>query len=164
MNDGANDEVQSERSSKSLKINKVHSSTAEIKLSKEQIEKLRLDVFFQVEHLIKAVPEKQRSLAMKSERQEKWFKMVSYGLDEDLKHKVVSKKDFKYSQQFTEDIDKCKPIEFTPFALVGLRNYFITNPEKFLSRLSKGPPPQYRWLAWKFVASKLSQRVQGAYA
>lgn len=33
----------------------------------------------------------------------------------------------------------------------------------FLSRLSKGPPPQYRWLSWKFVGLRLLKKVPGDY-
>jgi len=33
----------------------------------------------------------------------------------------------------------------------------------FLSRLAKGPPPQFRWLAWRFIASRLKLRVTGDY-
>ena len=47
--------------------------------------------------------------------------------------------------------------------MVGLGNFFATNPELFLNRLAKGPPPQYRWLAWKFVASKLKPKITGDY-
>lgn len=46
---------------------------------------------------------------------------------------------------------------------MGLGNFFATNPELFLNRLAKGPPPQYRWLAWKFVASKLKPKITGDY-
>jgi len=48
--------------------------------------------------------------------------------------------------------------------MIGLQNYFISNPEIFLSRLSKGPPPQYRWLAWKFVGNQLLKKVPGDYS
>jgi len=47
--------------------------------------------------------------------------------------------------------------------MIGLKNFFTTNPELFLNRLAKGPPPQYRWLAWKFVAHNLKPRITGDY-
>jgi hypothetical protein len=33
----------------------------------------------------------------------------------------------------------------------------------FLSRLAKGPPLQYRWLAWKFIGYKLLKKEPGEY-
>jgi len=64
--------------------------------------------------------------------------MVSYGLDEDLVNKVILRRNkTPYSH-----------IEFSKYAKIGLSNYYETYSKKFLSRLSKGPPPQYRWLAW----------------
>jgi hypothetical protein len=60
--------------------------------------------------------------------------MVSYGLDDDLKSKVV--KDDKFMKS-----DASEPIEFTSYAKIGLNNFFNSNPELFLSRLAKGPPP-----------------------
>ena len=74
--------------------------------------------------------------------------MVSYGLDEDIKSLVV--KDDKYLKA-----DAVEPLEFSNYARIGLNNFFNTNPEHFLTRLAKGPPPQFRWLAWSFIASKL---------
>ena len=32
-----------------------------------------------------------------------------------------------------------------------------------MSRLSKGPPPQYRFLAWKVVASRKLKKAKGLY-
>lgn len=87
--------------------------------------------------------------------------MISYGLDQDLVHKVVSKKDLKSVMAF--DSSRLEMIEFTGYAYVGLKNFFNTNPVLFLSRLAKGPPTQYRKLAWSFVASKLKQSIPGEY-
>ena len=56
-----------------------------------------------------------------------------------------------------------KPIKFTNYARIGLQNFFHTNPELFLSRLAKGPPPQFRWLAWQFIASRLKAKVPRDY-
>lgn len=56
-----------------------------------------------------------------------------------------------------------KPLQFTNYARIGLQNFFETNPELFLSRVAKGPPPQYRWLAWSFIASKLKPKIRGEY-
>ena len=98
---------------------------------------------------------------VKKDRLEKWYKMVSYGLDLDLVLKVTSKKDHGKVTQFNPENNQ--PIEFTAYAYIGLQNFFNTNPEMFLSRLAKGPPPQYRWLVWRFIASKLKQRIPGEY-
>lgn len=73
---------------------------------------------------------------------EKWFKMISYGLDEDLVNKVITKRNKTPND----------PIIFSKYAKIGLNNFYETYPKLFLSRLSKGPPPQYRWLAWRVVA------------
>lgn len=70
---------------------------------------------------------------------EKWYKMVTYGLDEDLLNKVIIKRN---KSPFSEII-------FSKYAKIGLNNFYETNRKKFYSRLSKGPPPQYRWLAWR---------------
>lgn len=55
-------------------------------------------------------------------------------------------------------------IEFTKWAYIGLANFFNTNPEIFLSRLAKGPPPQYRWLVWSFVAAKHCPKKPNQYS
>lgn len=60
-------------------------------------------------------------------------------------------------------LDEIKPIEFTNYAKIGLKNFFVSKPEQFLMRLAKGPPPQYRWLAWTFVTSNLGFKVPGEY-
>jgi len=81
--------------------------------------------------------------------------MVSHGLDTEYAEKVFLKSpkfaDNKNSQQI-------EPVEFSSYALVGLKNFFLSNPEKFRSRLSKGPPPQFRWLAWRFIAMQIIQK------
>lgn len=87
--------------------------------------------------------------------------MVTYGLDTDIAHRVVHTDDFSFVTSFSGEITR--PIRFTNYALIGLQNYFISNPEMFLSRLSKGPPPQYRWLAWKFIGLKVNKKVPGEY-
>ena len=32
-----------------------------------------------------------------------------------------------------------------------------------MSRVSKGPPPQYRWLSWKVIASRKLKSTKGLY-
>jgi len=84
----------------------------------------------------------------------KWFKMVSYGLDDDLISKVIIKK----GKTATD------PIVFSKYAKIGLELiYFQTYPHQFMSRLSKGPPPQYRWLAWNTLASIKMKHAKGLY-
>jgi hypothetical protein len=61
---------------------------------------------------------------------EKWFKMVSYGLDEDLANKVFIKRNKTINE----------PIIFSKYAKIGLNNFYETYPHLFMSRLSKGPP------------------------
>lgn len=84
------------------------------------------------------------STLFKESRLDKWLRMVAYGLDEDLARKAVlsipkrSDGEIRFNKQY---------------ALTGLSNFFETYPQVFLCRLSKGPPPQFRWLAWQVVAS-----------
>jgi len=35
--------------------------------------------------------------------------------------------------------------------------------EDFLRRLMKGPPPQYRWLAWSFIGSVIKGKTPKSY-
>ena len=48
-------------------------------------------------------------------------------------------------------------------AELGLANYLILNPEKFIKRMKKGPPCQYRWLAWKTCMNFRTLFVKGRY-
>eukprot|EP01022_Parablepharisma_sp_SALTPOND_P030656 TRINITY_DN76_c0_g1_i1.p1 TRINITY_DN76_c0_g1~~TRINITY_DN76_c0_g1_i1.p1 ORF type:complete len:447 (+),score=45.51 TRINITY_DN76_c0_g1_i1:75-1415(+) len=45
----------------------------------------------------------------------------------------------------------------------GLYNYFTMNTVKFLKRLKKGPPPKYRWTAWKVALHVREVFVEGTY-
>ena len=45
------------------------------------------------------------------------------------------------SGSYSGNFQDLKPIEFSNYARIGLTNFFETNPELFLSRLAKGPPP-----------------------
>lgn len=84
---------------------------------------------------------------------EKWFKMVTFGLDQDLVNKVIVKRNKTPNE----------PIVFSKYAKVGLNNFFETYPKIFLNRLSKGPPPQYRFLAWKVIANRNLKKTKGCY-
>jgi hypothetical protein len=117
-----------------------------------------LGVLFIMDNLIEKLPKNIRQTALKKDRMTKWYKMISYGLDSDISHKVIDKK-----RDFLFDDEEIQPISFTPYAKIGLQNFFETNPELFLSRLAKGPPPQYRWLAWSFIASRLITKIKGKY-
>lgn len=56
------------------------------------------------------------------------------------------------------------PIEFSSYAVVGLKNFYRHHPNKFRDRLRKGPPPPYRWLAWKFMGiTNIRQKCKGLY-
>jgi len=79
--------------------------------------------------------------------------MVTFGLEKDLISKVITKK----NRTPTE------PIIFSKYAKVGLNNFYETYPDLFMSRLSKGPPPQYRWLAWKLIAGRKLKKAKGVY-
>jgi hypothetical protein len=108
---------------------------------------------FMMIHLIDKLRKDDAKTALKKERLEKWHKMITYGLDSDLEHLVLK----PTSRSDTHGYN------FTNYAKIGLSNFFATNPELFISRLAKGPPPQYRWLAWSFIASKLKRKINGEY-
>lgn len=84
---------------------------------------------------------------------EKWYKMITYGLDEDLANKVIIRRNKSAFDSIT----------FSKYAKVGLNNFYETYPQLFLSRLSKGPPPQYRWLAWRVVTLRRLKPTKGLY-
>lgn len=102
-------------------------------------EEARIGVYFQVDELLYALKDKQKAKAVSKSRLEKWFKMVTYGLEEQLIPKVIIKR----------NKTPYDPIIFSKYARVGLNNFYEAYPELFMDRLAKGPPPQYRWLAWK---------------
>ena len=72
--------------------------------------------------------------------------MVTYGLDAESKDKV-----FK-TQPEKQKGSQVEPIEFTSYAMVGLKNFYRHHADKFRDRLRKGPPAAYRWIAWKFMS------------
>lgn len=94
-----------------------------------------------------------RLQVVKSGRLQKWLRMVTYGLDSDIAGKVI----IKQSKSSTEQI------VFSKYAKVGLNNFYEAYPHIFMSRLSKGPPPQYRWLAWKVAMARHIKRAKGLY-
>lgn len=110
-------------------------------------------------NLIDKLPKDDAKQAVKAERLEKWFKMITYGLDSDLEHLVFNETGNSHKNHKVP----LSGSSFTNYAKIGLQNFFATNPELFTSRLAKGPPPQYRWLAWSFIASKLKRKIPGEY-
>lgn len=85
------------------------------------------------------------------ENESEWRKVVVCGLDPESAQKV-----FRETPDGGTD-------EFTSYALAGLRNFYSQNPSKFIALLAKGPPPAYRWLAWKFIGSIILTKDKGAY-
>jgi hypothetical protein len=75
-----------------------------------------------MDELWKALPPSQQRKTIKSSRLEKWFKMVTFGLDEDLVGKVILKKN-KGPQD---------SIRFSKYAKIGLNNFYETHTEIFL--------------------------------
>lgn len=45
----------------------------------------------------------------------------------------------------------------------NLKHYFDKHPEKFLERIGKGPPCEYRWLAWKVISGVMYSQIPGLY-
>ena len=93
-----------------------------------------------------------RSLKQKMrDNEDDWRKAVVCGLDPESAQKVFLETPVGGADQFTS------------YALVGLRNFYGQNPSKFIGLLSKGPPPAYRWLAWKLISSIIMTKEKGAY-
>lgn len=149
----------------------------EIRVDRDFVERSRLGVYFQVDMLLGNLTQAELFTATKKLRIDKWHVMITYGFDQDIAHKVFKFKSkseensaknrkinkFNHGSSYKADYKQMEPIWFSNYALVGLGNFFATNPELFLNRLAKGPPPQYRWLAWRFVASKLKPKITGDY-
>lgn len=95
-----------------------------------------------------------RKNALKRSRMEKWRQMISYGLDPDSAQKVFLK---------PPSSNSLEPIEFSSYANVGLKNFYRHHPEKLRERIRKGPPPAYRWLAWRFIGSRILGKCKGRY-
>lgn len=111
-------------------------------------------ISFQEEHLLAVIPKAHKTTAIKRSRMDKWHDMITYGLDSDSARKVFLK---------TPTGNSLDTLEFSSRAIVGLKNFYNHHPEKFRSRLRKGPPPAYRWLAWKFIGSRILGKCKGLY-
>ena len=85
---------------------------------------------------------------------DKWKQMISYGLDSESASKVFLK---------TPTGDSMDTIEFSSYAIVGLKNFYRHHAEKLRDRIRKGPPPAYRWLAWRFIGSRVLGKCKGLY-
>lgn len=94
----------------------------------------RIGVYFIKEELLDKVNKRTTSTATKSSRLEKWRYMVTFGLDQEFANKAITKEP-------RDRKNALEPIEFSSYALVGLKNFYSNDPELFRSRLSKGPPP-----------------------
>ena len=79
--------------------------------------------------------------------------MIQYGLDADTVRQIYTHGSQKNKNTY----------ELGPNALVGLQNFYNNHPEKFLSRLSKGPPPSYRWIAWRFMSRIILRKDQCSF-
>lgn len=116
----------------------------------------KVGVQFIREQLIEQLGNKQHvRTATKTSRLEKWKQMIQYGLDAQSAAKVFVGR--------TKGSDAFEHVQFTSYALVGLANFFRHYPDTFKSRLSKGPPPPFRWLAWTFAASLVIVKEKGLY-
>ena len=125
----------------------------EIMLDHSDIQKFRISTYFQQKYLLSELSSKHHITMTKRDRLEKWWKMITWGLNESLVSKTIAEQDLIRVQKF--DSNDIAPIEFTSYALVGLKNFYSESPELFISRLAKGPPPQYRWLAWRFITNHI---------
>lgn len=44
-----------------------------------------------------------------------------------------------------------------------MQEFYEAHPKVFRNRVCKGPPPEYRWLAWKVLTGAFQSEVPGAY-
>ena len=107
--------------------------------------------------LIDKYSKKSKETATKAARLTKWKDMICYGLDSECRDKVFRQNPGKQTGGQLEHI------EFTSYAMVGLKNFYRHHAEKFRDRLKKGPPGAYRWLAWKFMAQRILGKMKGRY-
>ena len=118
----------------------------------------RIGISFQEEHLISNLPKSHKTTALKKSRMDKWKQMISYGLDAESASKV-----FLQNPPSGGSGKSLDTLEFSSYAIVGLKNFYRHYPEKFRERLRKGPPPAYRWLAWRFIGSRILGKCKGLY-
>jgi len=45
----------------------------------------------------------------------------------------------------------------------NLTDFFHKDPQKFLQRVAKGPPPCYRMAAWRIISGVENSKVEGLY-
>ena len=87
---------------------------------------------FQEEHLLRLLPKNHRNTALKRSRMRKWHDMIKYGLDQESANKVFLKTPgggpaMPSGSGFQNDISLC-PIEFSSYAIVGLKNFYRHHP------------------------------------
>ena len=109
------------------------------------------------EELINQLSNKSKSTATKISRLNKWRDMITYGLDPEYRDKVFKVTPAKQQGTNVEEI------EFTSYAMVGLKNFYLHHADKFRDRLRKGPPAAYRWLAWRFMGQRILRKMKGRY-
>lgn len=90
-------------------------------------------------------------LAKKKERMIKWFSMIySNENNTSLETMSLSSQDKSTTApKSTSDENDCKPKEYMDI----LKQYYIKNKEKFIQRVSKGPPDSIRWISWQIVSN-----------
>ena len=132
--DSSIDEYETKLKQSNLLANKVDNRLAEI------------GVYFVDTELIMRLGKDHKQTAVKNSRLDKWRDMITFGLDQESASQVFLKKPTR---------DYLQTIEFSSYAIVGLKNFYRVHPEKFRERLKKGPPPAYRWLAWRFMGERI---------
>ena len=100
-------------------------------MSKRIVEEARLGVHFVVDNLIDVLPKKQQLTATKRDRMDKWYNMITYGLDQEIAHKVLAenRSSSVSTKPRSEYFDAQETLAFTNYARIGLQNYFNMNPE-----------------------------------
>ena len=113
-----------------------------------------IGVHFVNAELIMRLGRDHKQTAIKTSRLDKWQQMISFGLESESASKVFLREPTK---------DHLQSIQFSSYAIVGLKNFYRVYPEKFRDRLKKGPPPAYRWLAWRFMGERILSKSKGRY-
>ena len=104
----------------------------EVILNHKIAEEARLGVLFQQEYLIDNLPKKEQLIATKRDRLDKWYNMITYGLDQEVAHKVIKegpRSSNISTKPRSEYFEAQETLAFTNYAKIGLQNYFNMNPE-----------------------------------
>jgi hypothetical protein len=75
-----------------------------------------------MDQLIDQLPKKEKLTATKRNRMDKWFNMITYGLDSEIAHKVLAedRSSSVSTKPRSEYFDSHETLTFTNYARIGL--------------------------------------------